>query len=454
MRGKKVIRYSDKKIFIFEEFRTTGKSGNGKLCAFESENCDCYNGVLTSGVGIKTLKDIHNNTIVLPDDGSDMKRLEYVRKNNGNSYTKSYFLQQTNNSFYRYDEDKGDFVFVRSLNADKNVMMMDALDVASNAEKMIFGEDGLYKYSYNANRVDQMSGAKAVAGCFCKYRAFYGTSFYKIVASKIANAAEVPEALNESGSFFYFTDKGNIIDMLTYKEDVYVFLERGISKVKTAGRTQDFAVEEIPYAGENILPHSQVEIDGKFYFLTTGGVYIVDGEKSIKAYEALCIQPKEDEAVGAVVWEDRYLIRYTDKVRGLQTLVLEKNGKYGYVAFDMPRLCHYEGNAYCQQGRIVQFLAREGRLPAGKAHRFLSERLRFGSDSEKTLRSLCFEGSGIFRVIVRSERRRREIAVDLTDGWARTKSFVKGKEFSFEFILENGATITRMSVEAECLKGR
>ena len=91
------------------------------------------------------------------------------------------------------------------------------------------------------------------------------------------------DASLKGGGFIEMTDeRGDLNRVISFLGYVYVFRERGISRVYASGRQTDFAVTNLFVSGGRIYPGSVTVCGDRVLFLATDGLYAFDGANATK----------------------------------------------------------------------------------------------------------------------------------------------------------------------------
>ncbi len=445
-----------KKNCTFRRFRGVRTGEKDTLFAKSSVNCDQRGGVLTSGWGSYVCRDERLNTVVIATaegplyEGVPVKEVGYYRKKSGEGYTKELLILQENNVVSRYDLQTSWFVQIKEFSANSDMRMLDFVDKDRNFYKIFYGKDGVF--SYNGNGFSKIYTGEAQAACVCKERLFLGIKPYTIAYSKVGDCDSFAQSADEGGKVFPISERGEIVEMQSLVDKVCIFMQKGLFCLKADGSARDFVLEEIPFGCGEALKNSVKAVKDKVYFLTEEGAHTFDGKQVFSAFEGMKLSPDKTGKVSSIVCGDRYAAKYTDKRKGVRTVALDIDGD-GSEIFTSSMLCGTEGEVFTQNGLILYRVDKTGDLPAGEQCKFLSEEVDFGSTEEKAISKLVLEGEGNFTLTVRSNCGVRTVDVDLSDGEITLKPMIKGRAFAFEFILEKGAKIRKMSVEVELFKG-
>ncbi len=79
--------------------------------------------------------------------------------------------------------------------------------------------------------------------------------------------------------------KGNIIALVSFRERLYVFFERGIMKVRAEGEALNFAAAEMPFCGGTVIGGSVANCGDRICYMTKSGLYSFNGSTCSPAEE-------------------------------------------------------------------------------------------------------------------------------------------------------------------------
>ena len=180
-----------------------------------------------------------------------------------------------------------------------------------------------------------------------------------------------------------------------------------------------------------------------------GGVYRLCGDKVERICEYLPIGPCDTGKACRVAYCDELVVfdyyKQTDEGEEVCRLVVYADGKDGYFSEVYGSL---GGNQYAYMQRNVYYFEKDCKeIQHAETPFFTSERLDFGTDKKKYLKTLTLKGKGSVTVGVRCGEAEKTYPLVFENGVAQARLQNSGKEFSFTFYLDGGCTIEGMQVE-------
>ena len=453
---KAFVSKSKVKTVGFDGFSVTrchqGKRESGILYAEKSANCNCFDGRLKTGFGIRACVDGAGRNVVAPlgvvaeqfflwrgkdDDGADAERLCFMTRE-GN--------------FYFRDEESG--VFLRRGDWGAGVRLHEALDLSRNPHLLSIGKSGVYSFDKNLGwQGSSIVGLdNPVCGCVCNGRVFVGAKPYTLIYSAPFEPTEFENTIDESGRLYFSSERGEIVDFAVFENDLYVFFEYGIMRLGISGAAREFQPTGVAYSGGRIFENAIGVSGGALYFLTENGIKRFDGNTVKDSFADMEIKPKkEGQRCAFARCGDQFLLKFIDEADTERVIVLDSDGKNGYFAFENTKidgLSFVDGKTYCQTEDDVCWVLDDVDLPTGEEYSFLTT-TDFGVNGRKTLKTLKIEGEGGFLLTVKSALGAKRLEMDLTGGCDCVKVGLRGERFSLDFSLKKGAKIEKVEAEIE-----
>ena len=198
---KTVLKPSvEEKEFVFSAFCPVETEQNNVLGSVKSENCNCSQGVLTTGIGIKPYENENGNAYPLPTDFSDMQRVLYFWKDGAIYGEKAVFLQ-VNNNFYLYDTQTNEAK--KTLSFTSEMQMLDFVGLDFQVKKILYGAGGVWTYD-SVNGARKILDEQACGACVCKDRLFLLMNTQQMVYSAPGNAMDLATARRTAVVFYGF----------------------------------------------------------------------------------------------------------------------------------------------------------------------------------------------------------------------------------------------------------
>ena len=199
--------------------------------------------------------------------------------------------------------------------------------------------------------------------------------------------------------------EGEILEMFPIKESVYLFRERGITRLILKGDPLTFVAENIPCPFGKIVRNSVQLCGDKAMFLTESGVYTFDGTKAKRLSDCGFSEVDFDKEIFSAAFHGKYCAAVSLK-NGDESLWLidptENEGHFLRMRAEL--LVGGDSLLFADGGKLFR-LTERGLSPDGRCATLSSEHSLLGlSGREKYLDGVTIEGSGYFSVEARTER--------------------------------------------------
>lgn len=112
---------------------------------------------------------------------------------------------------------------------------------------------------------------------------------------------------------FQDEDRGNIVDMVVFKDRLYLFREGGITSVYTSGAPIEYKIAEVPCKYNRLLRDTVADCGAFVYFFTESGLHSFDGRNVKKINEPASQQINLGAEIRATAHGGRYYCTCTDK---------------------------------------------------------------------------------------------------------------------------------------------
>lgn len=439
------------RVFEYDGFAVSGEGDAKTLYAGTSVNCDCRDGVLTTGVGVKQFLMSDGTDPDLPISGS-VRAIYPIKQlaEDGKAWEERLGFVARNGMFGYYASDNGAYRLRFSLG--KEITPMRITDPELKDTTMFIGSKGVLCCDINGQITGLAISDNLMIGCACKNRLFIGIEPYTIVYSSPQTPLIFTESTHGAGKLHLPVDKGNMVGIINFKETVYVFFDRGIMRLEACGSPYEFKEVDLGYGGGKIYPYSIGVCGDCIMFLATDGIYRFDGDRSEKV-RCLSVQPSDstEQWCCHTSCEGMYLLRYLDQSGVFKIAVVYEDGKSGYFTDTFDAVHEGDGRAFCQYGLKIGTVARGGKLTSASGYLFDTSEMDFGLRGRKTLRCLRFEGEGAMSVTVKTATAERTKRLEFTNGVAVWRVRERGEAFAFGIRLEKGARVRKMAAEIECL---
>lgn len=442
---KKQKRYS----VAFNEFCGTDAGVSAKrLLAQESINCDYQKGVLSAGLGVERYVKNRKN---IPS--KEKASRFFIVDNSGaldSSPDTTFFCLLEGGELYRYNESTQTYVY--QLGASPYSQMVCIADESGKTMALLSSDEEYFVYENGGWRCMDFPGA-TVAMCACKDRVFlalqngaiaYSDPTYPAYFVKNAGGGKIQLA-------YHF---GEIVAMVVFENQVYVFHQYGVARMRVTGDVESFDVQPLDYVGGEIYGTSVGVCGNAIFFLAADGVYRFDGSKFSRVENAGIVAPKADANLCRFsVCGDKYILQYVD-IDGLSRAVaIAADGKSGYFISEREGLSYSGGVALCQADGYVCILRENAELPTAEQARFVTQRTDFGVSGRKTLRKLRVRGRGLVAMTVTADGSQKEYALSFHQGVASVDTCLLGESFYFSFVLGKNACVQEVAADFSVTKG-
>ena len=273
---------------------------------------------------------------------------------------------------------------------------------AESGQRRLFAltESVLYELNTAGAVATDLEGGSCAAVHYERIFAAKGRTVYY---SAPLDPADWTQSLQQAGTL-ELPEGGDIHAMFSYRDDLYLFRERSITRLFARGDVLDFQAEAIPFSCGRMVRGSVRVCGDEILFLTERGVCSFNGSrvKEIGRSGASLVRPMQ--ATESACCGGRYFC-----------LAELKSGERCIWCVDAADACgHFiripaehiaaDGDVFCVvEGRLLQLTAR-GMPFGGRECLLLCERSMFSlSDAQKFVDSVTVEGAGVFRVEVSAE---------------------------------------------------
>lgn len=436
-------------VFVYDKFRLFEGAGNDVLFSRDSINCDCRDGALRAGIGIRPYQTPSKGNPVALEQASVSEVRSFRRlAEDGTAVVEQLGVTAGDGNFYLYAEDGA--TVLAKLSVGTRAGAVTALSVAepTAARLIVSGELGTYVMKFDGTEQTALFEDTGRAICSCRNRVFVGGKGGVLYYSDPMTPWNFTESIDGAGKIRFLQDHGEIVALKRLGEDVYVFFERAILRMEVAGSAREFRLSTVPYNGCNIFGDSVGAAGEYLFFLATDGMYRTDGKTVKKICENLSIKPnRAGQVCDQAVFDGKYVLRYKETSNKMRQLVIDADGESGYFSTVREGLCENGGVALCRYQGMVYKVESDGLISTGDAARFHTVDMDFGNRGRKTLTKLRFEGEVGMRLLVECDGHSLQRTVAFSDGVAEVELCVRGEKFSFTFELYTGAVLRKMEAE-------
>ena len=438
-----IKRSARTRVAHFHKFSLVERNKKGTLFGIDGRNCDCADGSIRTGLGLKNYLTPYGKTYSVESAEVRSFYLHRTKYSEG-VYTDRLAYMLEDGKYYLYNHSTG--VFMKTLVFGGPTNVVGVLNADLDIETLFVGGIGVVRYNPDKGYTQSVLTKAGLANCVFHDRLFVAIEPFTVAYSKPLAAIDFESTIDDSGKIHLPSAAGKIVAMKALGDEICIFYEYGITRLIPAGSARDFKQLPLAYAGGRVLGETVCECGGKLFFLADDGVYVFDGKTLQKICVELNVKPTYSVQCGAACVGDRVLIRYADEVKGAVTLVLAADGGSGYFCSYLNGLSRTDQYAMCVAEGIVKYVARDGDLYGGEEYCFQTEYLDFGVSQRKNLKTLRLEGEGELTVQVDDGRNFKEKTVTFVDGKAVMPVGLVGERFALRFILQKGAFLRKLAV--------
>ncbi len=307
------------------------------------------------------------------------------------NYTKRLFVYQ-NGSLYLLNG--GNLQQIGQISALLDVK--EFVGVTGEVELYLLTPQKLYKVSGGAVvEVDGEGGS--VLGVH--YERLFVANGYEIRYSAPLDCDEWTLGVHLAGKLKLPRDSGEVVAMVSYRERLYLFRERGITELRANGDDLNMKATDIPFSCGQILPKSVVNGGYYLYFCTENGFYCFNGDSCVRRGGMFPFIHASD--VQATSFCGKYLVA-TVRNEGDRTLFCYGEEDGGYF-IGVPAVCVSEDACMDGEGNVYELTAR-GVFDKSKGCFYESEYSMIGlSNGKKRVESVTVEGEGRMKVRICSD---------------------------------------------------
>ncbi len=309
-----------------------------------------------------------------------------------------FYAYSNGNKLYSVKEN-GSCVFHSTLYGLRGVA--EALDRNDLRQTYAVSNEGVLQTTVNSLRVIKNECSPACIAYHYE-RIFYAEGD-KISYSTPVNTENLEESVQNAGEILLPEGNGSALALLSYKEKLYLFRERGIMQLRALGDTLNFKVTTVPFACGKIVQNS-VACSGRYvYFCTESGVYRFNG--------AYCTRVKNvpvfnvAEGVSAACFDGKYYLAFSYGEGKRAILCVDEEESPRLIAANATALAGGDALYYAEGGKIYRLTEKGVCVGDSRGFCYESECTGLGlSAGRKRLEFLTVEGEGELHAHVKNER--------------------------------------------------
>ena len=429
------------KMVRFDAFSTGITRKKGVLNAVESRNCDCGDGRLKNGLGIELLN---------PDIGS-VGNLFFFNDNNGQTVITGII---ENGEFYEYSSDPSKPIGLDYRQRFSGEMKPFRMFLADKTAKLLaIGKDGVYEYDSTLRRFLPTDMDREVKQAIVwQNRLFCALEKCELIYTSPANPTDFTVRVEEGGSIFFPSERGEIVGLEALNGDLYIFYEYGVARLKTAGSPRDFTWEAIGYFGGKIIANSAKNCGDTIFFLAEDGAYRFNGRSFERIGKSLEIQPKENGDCVCAVGDGQYYAVYQGVDLRKHALALDCQSGEGYFFFLPDNMSFWQGQVFVYYQNRSAILRRATTSPSSDSSYFISEETDFSMRGLKRVKRLIVHGKGHCVLTLKTGDISESFEFRCLDKIELFPS-LRGEKFSFSLQVLSDCDLRALEVETVSLAG-
>lgn len=264
-------------------------------------------------------------------------------------------------------------------------------------------------------------GKKLLTGATKNGRLFAvdGEDKFKLRWSGTGGGGDWAESVDGAGSVNISGDRGEILDIIVYRQKLVLLCSQGLVVFNAYGNTENFKLQYIDGRIENIAKGSGAVADGKLMFCSDDGIYSFDGVKAEKLWFPLFSDMQS--VTGAAGFNGDYFVTAMSRALGRKVVYVFNIADRTAYIIDLPANVLYERDGircFTDNGHYE--------LKRGGAFKFTSGAFDFGTRGKKALISLHLGNESPADITVLTDERQRSFTG--VKGYCRPK--LRGKKFN------------------------
>lgn len=247
--------------------------------ATDMYNFDLSTGALRDGYGIKS----HDSV------PSDAVRYWVYRYYNTDAarYVDQYLYQIASGHLKYHDSYTDKTRFISGI----GYTPVTAINYRLNSEDVLLISCAGHKLiSWNGTRLSEYAGSPIISSMALHYERLFVTSSTeptKVFFSDDLDPTNWSAGADGGGFIELLDERGELTKVVSFSDYLYIFRERGISRVSAFGDQSTFAVTNLYVTAGRIYPESIVVCGNVIMFAASDGLYMFDGYDAVKVLHNL-----------------------------------------------------------------------------------------------------------------------------------------------------------------------
>ena len=416
----------------------------------EAVDCDCSSGVLQSLPEWEYVRNADGD--IITSKASKPLEVGGVKADQGDGeYGYIYYLTNELGAYFYYNQEQAVFTAAVTNRGQVEGFFVNVDGVPKMA---ICTEKGFLLIDMNGAGQVVISQDTLPVGVLFRHRIFVGMKGGVLKYSAPEDFTNFNPSADEGGEIALPHCGGEIIALKPYEDTLLVFFKSGIARLKIGGEPSLFRVEQLEYAGGDILPKTICVCQHAVYFLAKSGFYRLRKKTVERLDFDVEIPAVETGYEGSSVWKDMPMIRYQKPNGEFETIVIAKDGKRAFFMQGLSCLGRGEDGKvlFLDEGKRFCQLVDNGEYWFD-GH-FLSETTDFGWVGKKRLERLRFCGEGSFTLTLFWDGMSATKHLEFRDGTAEWELYRAelGERYQMSFELDRQTKITSIQVEYKTFK--
>ena len=253
-------------------------------------------------------------------------------------------------------------------------------------------------------------------------------------------------------------DGGKVLKVISYLGYIYIFRERGISRLSASGGQEDFYLSHLFVSGGKIFENTISVCGDRIVFVASDGIYSFDGASTYKILEDIGDTFKIDEESSVCFFDGKYFLSAKDhNAEPLLLVYAVETGDYGLYSFngivDMSPVVSDEYNKLyllvCGADSIIYAYDEAG--GSEFSSKYVSGLYDFDVASEfKTVRRVSVfaeVGENSSLLVVLYNEKGENYSISIESGQKDYSVFFSGKTIGYKFEAVNDVIIKSFSMQ-------
>ena len=449
---KEISVRKKKKIYRTFSFVSTGLTSEkeeNSLVFSEGKNCDFSKGKLSTGLGVKGLKNKNGEAVLAEFDGESLASVCLFFENGEWQTGACAAILMKNGRLLFYDAEEEDFV-QRKYGVANDSLLLPVYKKRTPAAVAILGKDGVSVVYPDGQEGIIYTSPVSPIGAFFHGRIFFVERFSLCYGAPF-EFDDYEQTADDAGKIELGAEGGEILAIVRLGEKLFVVRQHALAEISASGAAREFVVKTIPFGASEIQRGSVCAVGEAIVFLAVDGVYRFLNGNFERLVSGRIAERDELKGLVASYSGNTYRLGYT--TLGGEEKVLAVNVEDGsyYPSFVIHGVSSGGMAVGVKDLRLV-LSADRGGMPLNEECFVRATNVDFGERGEKVVRRIDCVGQGEIELTVRGERGEKSAVLALHEKNAM-KFALKGREFCIEIRCKEGASVESLEVEYDLIGG-